>query len=346
MNYIGSKFKLSDFIFESIKERVSKPLNECVFCDLFAGTGAVGKAFKGKVKKIIANDREFYAFVLNKNYIENHTKIENEGFLVSNLANLKGVKGKIYENYSFGGTKQKAHQRLYFSDENALKIDAIRNEIEHLKQQNAIDSNVYYFLLASLLESADKVANVASVYGAFLKNLKKSALKSMEFKGAIYEFNDNSHEVFNENASDLITKISGDILYLDPPYNAREYGANYHLLNTIALYDDFVPQGKTGLREREYEKSDFCKKSSALDALENLVRNAVFEWIFLSYNDEGILNLSQIAKVFQKYGKYECVSKIYQRLKADSTRNHKQESTIEYLHILQKKLRFALLDSQ
>lgn len=334
MNYIGSKFKLSDFIFESIKERVSKPLNECVFCDLFAGTGAVGRAFKGKVKKIIANDKEFYAFVLNKNYIENHTKLENEGFLVRNLANLKGVRGKIYENYSFGGTKQKAHQRLYFSDENALKIDAIRNEIEHLKQQNAIDSNVYYFLLASLLESADKVANVASVYGAFLKNLKKSALKPMEFKGAIYEFNDNSHEVFNENASDLITKISGDILYLDPPYNAREYGANYHLLNTIAMYDDFVPQGKTGLRE--YEKSDFCKKSSALDALENLVRNADFEWIFLSYNDEGILGLEQIAKVFQKYGKYECVSKNYQRFKADSTRNHKQESTIEYLHILRK----------
>ena len=137
-----------------------------------------------------------------------------------------------------------------------------------------------------------------------------------------------------ENASDLITKISGDILYLDPPYNAREYGANYHLLNTIALYDDFTPQGKTGLRA--YQKSDFCKKSSALDALENLVRNAVFEWIFLSYNDEGILNLSQIAKVFQKYGKYECVSKNYQRFKADSTRNHKQESTIEYLHILLK----------
>ena len=336
MNYIGSKLKLSDFIAQSITQHVaeSKPLRECVFCDLFAGTGAIGRVFKRKVRKVIANDREFYSFVLNQNYIANHTPIQNLNALVANLNNLQGIKGKIYENYSLGGTQGKAHQRLYFSDSNAMKIDAIRNEIEHLKQQNTIDSNVYYFLLASLLESADKVANVASVYGAFLKNLKKSALKPMEFKGAIYEFNDNSHEVFNENASDLIAKISGDILYLDPPYNAREYGANYHLLNTIAMYDDFTPQGKTGLRA--YQKSDYCKKSSALDALENLVRNADFEWIFLSYNDEGILGLEQIAKVFQKYGKYECVSKNYQRFKADSTRNHKQESTIEYLHILRK----------
>lgn len=336
MNYIGSKLKLSDFIAQSITQRVaeSKPLRECVFCDLFAGTGAIGRAFKRKVRKVIANDREFYSFVLNQNYIANHTPIQNLNALVANLNNLQGIKGKIYENYSLGGTQGKAHQRLYFSDSNAMKIDAIRQEIERLKKTNSINSNEYYFLLASLLESADKVANVASVYGAFLKNLKKSALKTMEFKGADFEINDNSHEVFNENASDLITKISGDILYLDPPYNAREYGANYHLLNSIALYDDFAPQGKTGLRE--YEKSDFCKKSSALDALENLVRNADFEWIFLSYNDEGILGLEQIAKVFQKYGKYECVSKIYQRFKADSTRNHKQESTIEYLHILRK----------
>ena len=336
MNYIGSKLKLSDFIVDCITERVekSKPLRECVFCDLFAGTGAIGRAFKRKVRKVIANDMEFYSFVLNKNYIANHTPIQNLDALVANLNNLQGIKGKIYENYSLGGTQGKAYKRLYFSDSNAMKIDAIRVRIENLKQQNAIDSNAYYFLLTSLLESADKVANVASVYGAFLKNLKKSALKTMEFKGANYEINDNSHEVFNENASDLIAKISGDILYLDPPYNAREYGANYHLLNTIALYDDFAPQGKTGLRE--YAKSDFCKKGSALDALENLIKKADFEWIFLSYNDEGILGLGQIASLFKNYGKYECVSKIYQRFKADSTRNHKQNSTIEYLHILRK----------
>lgn len=336
MNYIGSKLKLSGFIVDCITRYVGdfKPLSECVFCDLFAGTGAVGRAFKGKVRKIIANDKEFYSFVLNQNYIGNHTAIKNLDAIVARLNDLQGIKGKIYENYSLGGTQGRIYERMYFSDSNAMKIDAIRNEIQNLKQANAIDSNAYYFLLASLLECADKVANVASVYGAFLKTLKKSALKTMEFKGAIYECNDNSHEVFCQDASELITRISGDILYLDPPYNAREYGANYHLLNTIALYDDFTPQGKTGLRE--YEKSAFCKKGSALNALENLIKNADFKWIFLSYNDEGILGLDEIASLFKKYGKYKQVSKIYQRFKADSTRNHKQDSTIEYLHILEK----------
>ena len=202
MNYIGSKVKLSGFIVDCITERVakSKPLSECVFCDLFAGTGAVGRAFKGKVHKIIANDREFYSFVLNKNYIENHTPMQNLDALVVNLNNLQGVEGKIYQHYSLGGTQGKAHKRLYFSDSNAMKIDAIRTEIENLKHEGTIDSGAYYFLLASLLECADKVANVASVYGAFLKKLKKSALKPMEFKGANFECNDNAHFFFYENS--------------------------------------------------------------------------------------------------------------------------------------------------
>lgn len=334
MNYIGSKFKLSNFIFDNIATSVTKPLNECVFCDLFAGTGAIGKTFKSKVKKIIANDKEFYSFVLNKNYIGNRKHIENLDTLVSMLDNSQGIKGKIYDNYSLSGTQGKAFQRLYFSDENAMKIDNIRMQIEYLKQENIIDSNAYYFLLASLLESADKVANVASVYGAFLKNLKKSALKNMEFKPALFEPHSNANEVFNENASELIGRIKGDILYLDPPYNAREYGANYHLLNTIALYDDFAPQGKTGLRN--YQKSAWCKKGSVADELENLIKKADFEWIFLSYNDEGILGLDEIECIFAKFGEYKRISKSYQRFKADSTRNQKQKSTIEYLHILHK----------
>lgn len=334
MNYIGSKLKLCDFIVGNITNAVQKPLSECVLCDLFAGTGAVGRAFKSKVKRIIANDKEFYSFVLNKNYIENHTNLENSDNLVQMLDELQGVRGKIYENYSLSGTKDKEFQRLYFSDENAAKIDAVRQKIEQLKEQNAINLNVYYFLLASLLESADKVANVASVYGAFLKKLKKSALKTMEFKGADFECNDNAHEVYNCDASELIGRIKGDILYLDPPYNAREYGANYHLLNTIALYDDFAPQGKTGLRE--YEKSAWCKKGRVADELESLIKRADFEWIFLSYNDEGILGLDEIERIFESRGTYRCVSKNYQRFKADSSRTQKQHSTIEYLHILRK----------
>ena len=134
----------------------------------------------------------------------------------------------------------------------------------------------------------------------------------------------------------LIKKISGDILYLDPPYNARQYGSNYHILNTIASYDTFNPSGKTGLRA--YYKSAYCKKNAVKSALEELIKNANFNYIFLSYNNEGLMTKADVAQIFKKYGKYSIEKTEYQRFKADKTerRNHKATYTIEYLHILEK----------
>jgi len=225
-------------------------------------------------------------------------------------------------------------KRQYFSDYNGAKIDAIRTKIQIYKDQNFIDENLYFHLLASLLESADSVANTACVYGAFLKNLKKLAQKKIILQPAFFEYSDNENLVFNQDANELIRNIKGDILYLDPPYNTRQYGANYHLLNTIALYDNFTPLGKTGLRR--YEKSNWCKKAKVYDELDDLLANADFEWIFLSYNDEGLLSLCQIQELFSKYGKYNFVFQKHQRFKADSTRVQKQNSIFEYLHILRK----------
>ncbi len=330
MNYIGSKQKLSDFIKSTINI-VAKPTSNTVFCDIFAGTGIIGRVFKKDVKKIIANDKEPYSFVLCRNYIGNH-KEKDRNDMLCELTNLRGVKGFIFEEYSFGGIAG----RQYFSSENGKKIDAIRLEIDKWHKSKTIDDDDYYFLLASLLEAADKVANTASVYGAYLKHLKKSASKPLELKPATYEINDNEHEVYNEDANELIKKIEGDILYLDPPYNDREYGANYHLLNTIALYDKFEPKGKTGLRG--YKRSAYCKKNEVKTAFDELIKNAKFKYIFLSYNNEGLMGEKDIREIMQKYGHYDLITKEYQRFKADKTenRNHKAEKTFEYLHILEK----------
>lgn len=337
MNYIGSKFKLSHFLQANIESTLqkanTKPLKDSIFCDIFAGTSAVGRLFKTQVKQVISNDKEYYSFVLSKNYIGNHQILPRAKELLEILNCAKQtppIKSKIYTNYALGG----GNGRQYFSDENAMKIDAMRAKIQEWKEMKFINKREYYFLLASLLESADKVANTASVYGAFLKSLKKSATKPLTLTPANFECNENEHLVFNEDSNALIHKIQGDILYLDPPYNAREYGANYHLLNTIALYDDFIPKGKTGLRE--YEKSPWCKKAKVANALENLIKNANFEWIFLSYNDEGLLSLEQIRAIFETYGTYLLKSQKHQRFKADSKRIQRQDSTIEYLHILRK----------
>ncbi len=331
MNYIGSKHKLSDFIITSVHKVVGDALSDKVFCDLFAGTGIVGRSFKTKVKQLIANDLEYYSYVLNRNYIGNHKYIDSLSYLFE-LNQLIGKKGFIYQNYCIGG----GSERRYFSDHNGQKIDAARTQIEAWKTSGDIEEDIYYFLLASLIEAADKVANTASVYGAYLKKLKKTAEKPLVIEPAEYKLTKTSHKVYNQDSNSLIKKIEGDILYLDPPYNARQYGANYHLLNTIAKYDTFVPSGKTGLRA--YQRSNYCKKAEVTTVFEELIKNARFKYIFLSYNNEGLMAAEKIRHIMERYGRYDVITTSYQRFKADKTenRNHTASSTTEYLHILEK----------
>ena len=334
MNYIGSKFRLAGFIKNTIHGVVGSDLSQQILCDLFAGTGIVGRTFKTATKNVIANDVEYYSFVLNKNYIENHVDIPEKQEYLDELNQLPLVdNGFIYKNYCMGG----GSQRQYFSDHNGKKIDTIRQYIESWKQTDRIADNLYYFLLASLLESADKLANTASVYGAYLKHLKRSAQKELVLEPADFDTNENEHQVFNEDSNVLIKKIEGDILYLDPPYNARQYGANYHMLNTIAKYDVFVPNGKTGLRK--YQRSDWCRRNKVENVFDDLLKNAKFKYVFLSYNNEGLMPMETVRKIMAQYGQYDLASTDYQRFKADrdENRNHKACKTEEFVHILEMR---------
>ncbi len=333
MNYIGSKQRVKAFIKASIKETVGEDLSQKVFCDMFAGTGIIGRTFKRDVKKIISNDLEYYSFVLNKNYIENHQPLAYHDRLQI-LNNLTPKKGFIYENYCLGGHGE----RQYFSDENGQKIDAIRQEIGKWREDGEIEEGMYFFLLASLLESADKVANTASVYGAYLKHLKKTAQQPLIVEPALYEENENRHEVHNEDSNTLIEQLQGDILYLDPPYNEREYGANYHLLNTIAKYEPFTPKGITGLPE--YNRSAYTKRTKVRAEFESLIAKANFRYIFVSYNNEGMMKEAEIKAIMMKYGAYDLKSMPYKRFLADKKgrRNVKDVETFEHLHVLEKRL--------
>ncbi|SMP86411.1 adenine-specific DNA-methyltransferase [Epsilonproteobacteria bacterium SCGC AD-308-O04] len=333
MNYIGSKLKLSSWIEEEVKKVVGNDLSQKVFCDMFAGTGIIGRTFKKDVKQVISNDLEHYSLVLNKNYIQNHEAIADKEKYIQELNNLPLIEnGFIYQNYCIGS----GSERQYFSDENGKKIDTIRTKIKEWKQSDKINDSLYYFLLASLVESADKVANTASVYSAFLKDIKKSASKALVLEAAPFIEDDSLHLVFNKDSNELIKEISGDILYLDPPYNQRQYSAYYHLLNTITQYDEFTPKGKTGLRK--YNRSDYSKKQKVCNSFEDLIKNAKFEYIFLSYNNEGLMSEYEVKNIMQKYGKYSLVQKEYQRFKVNKTqnRNHKANKTFESLHILVK----------
>jgi adenine-specific DNA-methyltransferase len=177
-------------------------------------------------------------------------------------------------------------------------------------------------------------ANTASVYGAFLKKLKKTAQNSLILKPAELIINDQEHQVFNEDINEVSKKVKGDILYLDPPYNHRQYATNYHLLETIAKYDEPEIYGKTGLRDYKNEKSLYCSRVKVKEAFKDLILKAKTKYIFLSYNNEGLMTLDDIKEIMSLRGNYSYFTKEYGRFKADKSknRNYKANKTIEYLH--------------
>lgn len=332
MNYIGSKLSLKSFIKDTILVISKIDSENKVFADLFAGTGVIGSEFKKMGYKVIANDIQHYSYILNKHFIENNNPMNIE--LIEHLNSLEGKEGFIYNNYCMGS----GSERNYFSDYNGKKCDAIRQELEKLYKNKEIDEHQYNYFLASLINSIDKHANTASVYGAFLKSLKKSAVKDFELELLPIIDGNKDGKVYNEDINILIKEIKGDILYLDPPYNARQYSANYHLLETISKYDNPIIKGKTGLRDYSNQKSKFCSKSQVNQVFEELISDADFKYIFLSYNDEGLMSLETIKKIMEKYGEYQCFTTDYKRFRADKeeNRNHKKSSTVEYLHCLIK----------
>ena len=332
MNYIGSKQSLLDFLETTIEEFTGyKEGDSFVFGDLFAGTGVVGQRYKEKGHSVISNDIQYYSYVLNKHYIENIPELDDS--LLEYFNNLNPVKGFIYNNYCEGS----GSGRNYFTNENGMKCDAVRIELERLYRAGEINDNLYFYYLASLINSIDKYANTASVYGAFLKHIKKPAQKEFILE-LLPVGNGNIGKVYNEDINELIKKVGGDVLYIDPPYNNRQYCSNYHVLETIAKYDTPKLRGVTGLRDETYQKSKYCSKRTVIDIFEDLIKNADFKYIILSYNNEGLMDLKTIKDIMSKYGKYDFFTKEYRRFKADRDENRTiaADITTEYLHCLRK----------
>ena len=176
MNYIGSKYSLIDFLETSIDKTLklyneSRKPSEMVFADLFAGTGVVSGSFKKQGYSIIANDIQYYSYVITKHMIENNGNLDKSRCkqLIEELDHLQGVEGFIYKNYSYEGTEGQEFRRMYFSDINAKKCDAIRIAIENWLQQGKINEHEYFFLLGSLLNSIDKYASFLAQDAPFPK---------------------------------------------------------------------------------------------------------------------------------------------------------------------------------
>lgn len=342
MRYIGSKTLLLNKIEIILDENIEK--KEGTFCDAFSGTSTVGKYFK-KRYKIISNDMLYFSYVLQYGHIKTNEKpsfgklnlgcpLEYFNSLDVELDMLK-EKPFIYENYS----PTKKSERMYLSNKNALKVDFIRQSINSWHEDDFITEDEQYYLLAVLLEAVPYVSNISGVYGAYLKHWDKRALNDLTLKHIDIHNNEKENQVYNENSNELIESISGDILYIDPPYNARQYMPNYHLLETIAKYDAPEIYGKTGLRPYDDEKSEYCQKANVLNAFEDLIRKAKFENIVVSYSTDGIMSEDEMEEILLKYG-IESSLKVYKfnYRKYKSKNEHKQKELKELIFFIKKDI--------
>ena len=334
LNYIGSKYSLLPFILESITENIDIDLSKLKIGDLFCGTCSVGFMFRKLGSQVIANDLEYYSFIVVKSYLECSFN-NNIKLLIIKFNQLDDKEGLIYNNYApekgtYVYNKNKSEvetgTRLYFSDGNAKKIDAIRIELEVIRKD--LSDNDYYFLLASLIVSADKIANVASVYGAYLKKLKDSAKKDFVLLPIHFETNKIECKIYNEDINIMAPKEDYDVVYLDPPYNNRQYSKNYHILNYLAKYEDVKLRGKTGLFNCEISK---YSQKDVLCSFTELIESLNTKYIFLSYNNEGLMSKDEIMKVLSDKGSVKLIEKEYQKFKSGKYKKDITK-TIEYLY--------------
>ena len=314
--YLGSKYRLLDFITETIVSRVGSVE---VFADLFAGTGVVANAFRDRCTKVIANDLLYSNYAVNRAFLASTkatVSVEKTAELIERLNRCAPVCGYAHANYS--GT--------YFTGENAARIDGIRDAIETFYAEGRCSEQERLVLLTSLLFAADKVANTVGQYDAFLKHIDapvcaadsgrhlidSNVYKPLILKLPAIELSGNrDNEVFNEDANDLAARLQADVLYLDPPYNTRQYVDCYHVLENICLWNKPLLKGKTRKFERDHLKSRYSRKNEAARALRELVQAARGEHIFLSYNNEGIIAEADIREILGSRGKVEVVSREY-----------------------------------
>ncbi len=352
MRYIGNKENLLPQIYEIFQQ---KNIQGKSFFDVFSGTANVGKYFKNLDYQIFSSDLMYFSYVLQKAYICNNEDCQFEKLLtklnfrstklfcsplemvVEYLNQIEPQEGFIYQNYTPEPTQHLEKPRMYFSSENGKIIDAIRLKIEQWKSEDLLTENEYFILLACLIETVPFYANIAGVFGAFHKKWDVRAIKKMELRTIPLLKNNHQNFVFNQNSVDLVSQIKADIYYLDPPYNQRQYAPNYHLLETIAKYDNPIIKGVSGMRDYSEQKSGFCNAKTALQELEKIATLGSYNYLVLSYNSEGIMQSDDIINTLAKYGNIELVEFDYLRFKSNNNGQSKHKKYVkEQLYILKR----------
>lgn len=268
--YLGNKYKLLPFITKVVDKECSDIQS---IADIFAGTGAVSSAFTDKI--IITNDLMYSNYICNYAWFGSETY--NQQTIIDYVVHYNSL-SKLKDNYmtdNFADT--------YFSHNDCAKIGYIREDIEQNYRKQNINKRERALLITSLLYAMDKIAKTCGHYDAYRKGAEFD--KPLELLVPLAERHNNpNNRCYNEDANELVGRINADLVYIDPPYNSRQYCDAYHLLENVARWEKPEVFGVARKMDRTKLKSKYCTKSAA-EAFEDLVRNITSKYILLSYNN-------------------------------------------------------------
>jgi len=344
MRFIGCK----TLLLKNIKEVIDDNIKEATtFCDIFSGTSTVARYFK-QWYQIYSNDLLYFSYVLQM------ATIKNDSIPIFKKLNEYGIANPIdyfnsMESYEmeelpkerrfFQNTYAPTGGRMYINNENALRIDFSRNRIEDWYRDGLINEDEYFYLVGCIVEGIPYVSNTSGTYGAYHKYWEGRSYKRYElFSLPVYQ-NFKNNKCFNCDGVELLKNLKGDILYIDPPYNSRQYLSNYHVLETAAKYDFPQVRGVTAQRSHENNKSQFCQKGKVIGAFSELIGNAQFKHIILSYSSDGLMVFEDIQKIMIKYGKsntFKVYEIPYRRYK--SKMQNEKQGLKEFLFYIEKEV--------
>ena len=303
--YLGNKYKLIPFI-KRVVENECKNIN--TVADIFAGTGAVASAFIDK--KIITNDIMYSNYICHVAWFSSeHYSEEKIIKIITHYNNLKVIEDN-YMSDNFSNT--------YFSLDDCRKIGFIRQDIEDKFNSGDINARERALLITSLLYAMDKIANTCGHYDAYRQGVEFE--KHLELYVPQPEPDVNENNVcYNMDTNELAPEIEADLIYIDPPYNSRQYCDAYHLLENVARWEKPEVFGVARKMDRTALKSDYCTQKATV-AFENLINSIHAKYILLSYNnmankgnDRSNAKISDddIMKILSKKGKVKVFSEDY-----------------------------------
>lgn len=343
MRYIGSKVKLLSELEKFITSKIEHNEHKPIFFDVFSGTSSVSLHIKQHYQ-IITNDIMAYAYHIANGHVATNLKPKFRGILselngldvLDYLNNIPSKNGFITEQYSCNDDELGTEQaRSFFTIKNSQKIDSIRQKIQIWKNNHLISDSEESYLIGCLIEAVTKISNTTGTYGSFLKFWERRALNDLDLKHPILFNNESENIAIQGKAEDVVKDVVADICYIDPPYNSRQYATYYHLLETIANYDNPVIKGKTGVRIDSSEKTSiFSSKSKAKQAFKELLSNAQAKHIFVSYNSDGILSKHDFEEIMKNIGiveTYDCKVINYNSYQSKIIKKRQVEEYVFYI---------------